>query len=817
VVLFIGASSAFASLTLTGTSIGGDGSFTFDAPGTLSIGTTSATRIILGNSGNSLNVSSTAVFSGGLTAALADKGGQVFNVLAYGAKGDGSTDDSTAIATAITAATTRGGTVYFPPGTYILGTAAQISLPTGVVLQGAGRNNTALKASPTMPLSQNMIQTANWNTANCQPGTTGGSYSNCPYAFGVVDLTLDGNAVARGGAGTGDVLAIRGVRYLIRNVEELNGPNDGIYSEAPGGLNTAPYNGFNSTINYNSGSTIVFGNLAVWENVRMSYNYGWGMKYFGPPDSQMEGVVPFWNGIPGGTANGNGGAWFACLPGSNGGVCGADVYVNKLHAFHNGGWGWLINTPTRANEPQSENSWGQGGASVDVLAYTPMSATVAGTGITTVTFSTGSSFSNVYVGTQLQISGFSGIANQTVTVATVTQSAIGAPVTAFTATLGSTYNGSTAGTVSGFAQGNDYGVLQANSPQFWYNLSSTCGATCPGLYINSPPASYTWMGGNEISNLQSFQNAVGLVVTANATHTNLSGVVRNSSVQGVKWAAADSKLDITSTDNTGNGLDLSAASPLSFSQISGVVKNNSGTQVIWPSSSTQSTHNLAVYTSTGQTDFSGTIPLGLSGCTTYSGQTVGTLCASPQFGVGSVMTRGVRLTANQTIPSDAAGHTVNDLVLAFPSTTSPVTYGFECSLLWNQGGGTFSPVQFSFTTDNALQEFSLNDSMVVVSGSVSYSPAVTNFLSLRYLTPATLGGAYYPMTWANGGSLGGAPVNATSITPLANFQEPIFEKGTLTTLANTPANLSIQVSAATATGNVHVFSGSECHQWQESN
>lgn len=42
----------------------------------------------------------------------------VFNVKNYGAKGDGTTDDTTSVQNAITAAKATGGTVYFPPGIY---------------------------------------------------------------------------------------------------------------------------------------------------------------------------------------------------------------------------------------------------------------------------------------------------------------------------------------------------------------------------------------------------------------------------------------------------------------------------------------------------------------------------------------------------------------------------------------------------------------------------------------------------------------------------------------------------------------------------
>lgn len=71
------------------------------------------------------------------TAALAS----YFNVMDYGATGNGTTHDDTAIQAAITAAGT--GTVYFPPGTYILG--ASLTMTTNLTLRGAGRDATILK------------------------------------------------------------------------------------------------------------------------------------------------------------------------------------------------------------------------------------------------------------------------------------------------------------------------------------------------------------------------------------------------------------------------------------------------------------------------------------------------------------------------------------------------------------------------------------------------------------------------------------------------------------------------------------------------
>jgi len=57
----------------------------------------------------------------------------VYNVKSpvYGAKGDGSTDDTASIQSAITAATTTGGTVFFPAGTYKITSGVSLSITNG--------------------------------------------------------------------------------------------------------------------------------------------------------------------------------------------------------------------------------------------------------------------------------------------------------------------------------------------------------------------------------------------------------------------------------------------------------------------------------------------------------------------------------------------------------------------------------------------------------------------------------------------------------------------------------------------------------------
>lgn len=75
---------------------------------------------------------------------LEDKGGEVFDVMAYGAKGDGTGDDAAAVNAAITAAPSGGGVVYFPAGTYRLDSTISFGKP--LMFIGAGSNMTVIKS-----------------------------------------------------------------------------------------------------------------------------------------------------------------------------------------------------------------------------------------------------------------------------------------------------------------------------------------------------------------------------------------------------------------------------------------------------------------------------------------------------------------------------------------------------------------------------------------------------------------------------------------------------------------------------------------------
>jgi peptidoglycan/xylan/chitin deacetylase (PgdA/CDA1 family) len=93
-------------------------------------------------------VSTSKVFSSSKSSsAFSSKVARVINVRDYGAKGDNTTDDTTSIANAIAALlalSTSGGTIYFPPGTFITST---VTIPATVTLAGDG-DASVLKLAP---------------------------------------------------------------------------------------------------------------------------------------------------------------------------------------------------------------------------------------------------------------------------------------------------------------------------------------------------------------------------------------------------------------------------------------------------------------------------------------------------------------------------------------------------------------------------------------------------------------------------------------------------------------------------------------------
>ncbi len=121
--LYWNGSVVTSSTTANWSQSGGD---VFRLSGNVSIGTTTTS--------GRLTVDGTARFTGTTTAPLVDAGGQMCNVTAYGAIGDNSTINDTAIAAAI-ADCPEGGIVYFPMGQFRI--SVPIVLDRPVTLRGA--------------------------------------------------------------------------------------------------------------------------------------------------------------------------------------------------------------------------------------------------------------------------------------------------------------------------------------------------------------------------------------------------------------------------------------------------------------------------------------------------------------------------------------------------------------------------------------------------------------------------------------------------------------------------------------------------------
>lgn len=146
----------------------------------------------------------------GVSFAQTSQTGRVLPVRQFGAKCDASTDDTTAIAAAITAATATGGIVDLPEGTCVV---TGLTVPGGVWLRGKGKYATTIKSS-TNGVIVNAVQ---------------GSGTFAFFGPKITDLTVDGSdsGAAQIGIKVDDALYVRDV--VIVDVTITDCGSHGLY------------------------------------------------------------------------------------------------------------------------------------------------------------------------------------------------------------------------------------------------------------------------------------------------------------------------------------------------------------------------------------------------------------------------------------------------------------------------------------------------------------------------------------------------------------------------------------------------------------
>jgi hypothetical protein len=183
-----------------------------------------------------------------------------FDVTEYGAKIDGTTDDSTAVNAAGTAASAVGGEVYFPPGTCV---AENVTLYSNVRYNGVfGASILKLKASSS---SGFLLR------GSGASGLMGGSGTGGIVNTVVENLILDGN---KANNTTGVGIQLYGYGYTFRNLIVRNFDQDGIDSDWNGGQ------GFGQD-----------GPEAQYDNVKVHDCDGQGVRFAGPHDTKFSNIV----------------------------------------------------------------------------------------------------------------------------------------------------------------------------------------------------------------------------------------------------------------------------------------------------------------------------------------------------------------------------------------------------------------------------------------------------------------------------------------------------------------------------------------------
>lgn len=184
------------------------------------------------------------------------------NVKWFGAKGDGTTNDTSSIQSADTYARSKGMFTYIPYGVYMV---SQLIIYTNSTWNGDGRDKTIIRSivGSNLDVLYGNNSNANW----------GRSTSATLFVDGheLQGLTIDGNY--KGGNTSGGGIAVWGPKPVWRDIFVTNTAGKGIRTEF-----------------YDSGS-MTYGMEGHFDNIRTDYTGQEGWLFNGPHDSTVNDLI----------------------------------------------------------------------------------------------------------------------------------------------------------------------------------------------------------------------------------------------------------------------------------------------------------------------------------------------------------------------------------------------------------------------------------------------------------------------------------------------------------------------------------------------